>query len=101
MGYHPNKDPVPPSVGWKVPYDGPVDPSFTISTGSGSADKLPTESTGATQHQQSQQQQPQQQQQSWGAPPPQRTDSWGDPRSFAGAPPQYYGPAYNAQSDML
>lgn len=28
--YHPEKSAVPPASGWKVPYDGPIDPSFTV-----------------------------------------------------------------------
>jgi len=28
--YHPDKDPVPPPSGWKVPYDGPVDNTFLL-----------------------------------------------------------------------
>merc|ERR1740138_215821 len=28
--YHPDKDMVPPTSGWKVPYDGPVDNTFVV-----------------------------------------------------------------------
>merc|ERR1712060_312950 len=38
--YHPDKDSlIPPGNGWKVPYDGPTDPTFTLAMkpGSGTA----------------------------------------------------------------
>merc|ERR1711862_814009 len=50
--YHAAQAATPPKSGWKVPYDGPVDPTFIISKSSGQPPQ---------QHQQQQQQQQQQQ----------------------------------------
>lgn len=72
--YHTDKNAgTPPSTGWKVPYDGPVDPTFVISVKPKAAAAAPA---GGQQAQQGQQQSWGQQhgQSQWGG---QQQQSWG------------------------
>merc|ERR1712157_526390 len=62
----------PPMKGWKVPFDGPVDPMFTVA----SSFKQQQESQAQTQNEGGAQQQQQPQQQQWGQQS-QQQQQWG------------------------